>query len=155
MFQPIRAENSPGHDVQNCDRAEQCSLMTGGVRWRKFGIFISSALACLLGTTWDLVWVTPCLTGRGTTVNQSEISMFCVNQSESSITCRVECSCCWPHVSPPLIRRHLVTPNQSEISKDCVNQSEISIFSVPTNQRLVEYCVNQSEMSITWLVVDH
>ena len=48
-------------------RAVQCWLTTGGLRWRKLGIFINSALACLLGTTWAFCWTTPCLTGRGTT----------------------------------------------------------------------------------------
>ena len=56
-----------GQGVQNLERAAQCFVTTGGVKWRKLGIFINSALAHLEGTTCALVCVTPCLTGRGTT----------------------------------------------------------------------------------------
>ena len=50
-----------GQKVQNFEMAEQWADMTGGVRWRKLGIFIISALAYLEGTTWALVWIMPCL----------------------------------------------------------------------------------------------
>jgi len=37
-----------GHSVQNCFNASQCLRIAGGVRCKKFGIFMSSALAYLL-----------------------------------------------------------------------------------------------------------
>lgn len=39
--------------------------MTGGVRWRKLGIFMSSALAFLAGGAWP-GGTYPCLSGNGT-----------------------------------------------------------------------------------------
>lgn len=54
-----------GHSVQNCFNASQCLCIAGGVRCKKFGIFISSALAYLLGGAMSFSWY-PWRNGRGT-----------------------------------------------------------------------------------------
>uniref|UniRef100_A0A182VA11 Uncharacterized protein n=1 Tax=Anopheles merus TaxID=30066 RepID=A0A182VA11_ANOME len=52
--------------VQNCFSASHCRLMTGGVKCKKFGIFISSALANLPGDIWLRFVTYPCRIGSGT-----------------------------------------------------------------------------------------
>lgn len=51
--------------MQNALSALQCFSTAGGVKCKKFGIFISSKLAYFVGGTPFLLY--PCLTGRGTT----------------------------------------------------------------------------------------
>jgi hypothetical protein len=55
-----------GHLVQNGLSNWHCRFMTGGVRWRKLGIFINSMLAYFPGVTWPLRWAKPWRTGSGT-----------------------------------------------------------------------------------------
>lgn len=55
-----------GHGVQNFFRASHCLLMTGGVKCRKLGIFISSAFANFPGGALLFSGTHPCLSGNGT-----------------------------------------------------------------------------------------
>ena len=54
-------------------RASQCLLMAGGVRWRKFGIFISSALANLPGGVFPGL-TKPWCRGRGTLAGWKDLA---------------------------------------------------------------------------------
>lgn len=54
-----------GQGVQNFLSASHCLLMTGGVKWRKLGIFMSSALANFPGAA-RFGLTKPCRRGSGT-----------------------------------------------------------------------------------------
>ena len=55
-----------GQGVQNFWIASQCLLMAGGVKCKKFGIFINSTLAYFPGVDCPFKCAKPCLTGKGT-----------------------------------------------------------------------------------------
>lgn len=110
-----------GHGVQNCFKASHCLLITGGVRWRKLGIFISSAFANFPGAA---LWVGthPCLSGSGTvagwkllgpdqTAPQSWSTAICWNRGggTSGGGCRFF-RCCWTD----LVFLRFKTRNSSE-----------------------------------------